>query len=399
MATQQANFQIPFALQQRLAQSARDRAAAEQQLQQAQNFTPPPPAGGFVTRIQPLQVLTQGLQAFLAGKQKRELDAQDQATAQEVTGLQAQQQKEALRRELVSTIVDKTATRSDPGSLRDAVLAQDPGKLKFFTPSLVPSTFNGSPILLGTDKEGEQRPFFPPREADKVIVTTGDKTDAVLDRSRIEALEKKRLEVEPLQNRARSAIRVFDLIDKGAAVGGGQSLFQLARKAAQAIGVNIPATGLTDAARAELGTGLIDIVRKFAPVAGNDVQTAERITGSVDTDPGALKELSALTIANSIFELQRFNKDVDRSAAVSSGDRQKFEAIKLELEDLSTKNPALAGRVFQLLQGSGADLRGFTFDGKPVQDLTFNIEFLPPLPPAPGTAPITNIPSRFKRVQ
>lgn len=227
-------------------------------------------------------------------------------------------------------------------------------------------------------KTGRPVVQFAPKEPKVNVntkVTTGDHTDVQLDKVGIEMLQKKKDEAADAQNVISSAIRSNKLLNMGADAGGGASVRQSVRVFAQAFGVDIPVTGMTEELRMRLGENILAQARKLAPVTGNDVVLLQQLLGSIDTDPNALREVNSLMLAKGLMTQDLHNKAVEDTRVVSSGDPRKYDPFKIARGNIDTQDPALLGRAYQLMKESGHDMSGYKFDGKPVNEINLNIGF------------------------
>jgi hypothetical protein len=278
--------------------------------------------------------------------------------------------------------------------------------LTILQPEFITTPTGAGAVVTRDLKGGRPVVGYEPKAAKtevNVDARVGAKTDTELDQETIKMIKKSKDDSADAQSSISAAVRANQLLNQGADAGGGATPRQAARKFAQAFGVNVPETGMTEELRQRLGENVLANARKLAPVTGNDVILLQQLLGSIDTDPDALREINALMLAKGLMTQDKHNKFVESSRAVSSGNPAKYDPFKIERQKLDTHDPALLGRAYQLMQESGHDMSGYSFDGKPVSQASFNIRFTGREPHAavpsvtgrvPGDAPA----GRFKRV-
>ena len=263
----------------------------------------------------------------------------------------------------------------------------------------------GNDFTIVRDKTGKATVSYPPKgTAVNVDARTGAKTDETADKMNMETLQNGRKDVEIAQASISSAIRATQLLNKGADAGGGGTIRQGVRKFAQGFGVDVPETGLTEELRMKLGDSVLAQARKLAPVTGNDIILLQQLLGSIDTDPNALREVNSLMVAKGLMSQDLHNAQVDRTAATSSGNKDKYGPMKIPRGQIDTMDPSLLARAYQLMKESGHDMSQYTFNGEPVNSINFNVGFVrgngDVLGGEPRAIPGRNpaMPSRFNRV-
>lgn len=409
----------PFAAQQQ--QIARKRQIAQALMQQSLQPNMPQQTGTHASQMNPLQPLAQVLQGYLGNRAMGKADEAQtalagQARAAEMADFAPLQQaqspeelKAAISRAMMSQFptVRAYASKMDEGLRKQlelgigAVKDVDPraaltmaqrGSLDGVSvaPPVAPqwgTTPDGRPTVINTGKGGVQTGSYAPAGI-SISNQLGGKTDLELDKSGIGQLEKSKEMLAGARSTVASTVRAVELLNKGADAGGGASPRQALRQLGAAFGVQIPITGLTAELRSQLGEKLLANIRALAPVTANDVVVMERLLGSIDTDPNALRELSAMLLAKTMITVDNHNALVEKSAGVSSGDRRKYDIYKFDLGAFDAKDPALLTRAYQLMKESGHDMSKYTFDGKPVSEIDLNVDFYRgstrPTAPPPG---------------
>lgn len=234
------------------------------------------------------------------------------------------------------------------------------------------------------------RPNFP-----EVKVTSA--VDVFNDQEAAKTLAENRKVVAPYANSLAGIRQVIDQLNKGARTGGGESVLQGARKVAQMFGVDIPMTGVTDNMRSLLGTNMLAEARKVAPVTQNDVDMINKLVGSIDTDPKALREIMSFMEARYRIALDQHNSQVETARSVSSGSPTKYEAYRI-----NTRLPELPAnvygfRVLQHMKQAGHDMDNYMVNGEPASGLTFDINQVSSTAPKPVASGQVAPPAGFKQ--
>jgi hypothetical protein len=274
-------------------------------------------------------------------------------------------------------------------------------------PEFITTPTGAGAVLTRDMKGGRPVVSYEPKAAKtevNVDARVGAKTDTELDKTTIDMLAKNKDSAAGAQNTIATAIRSNQLLNQGADAGGGASIRQGARKFAQAFGVNVPETGMTEELRQRLGENVLEKASKLAPVTGNDVILLQQLLGSIDTDPTALREINAVMLAKSLMTQDRHNAEVESARAVSSGNPAKYEPFKIKRGNIDTQDAAMLGRAYQLMKEFGHDMSGYTYNGVPADKASFDFRFTgAPQGNTPtsvtGRAPLTLPSSRFKAVQ
>lgn len=142
-------------------------------------------------------------------------------------------------------------------------------------------------------------------------------------------------------------------IQQGASSGTAEPIIQTIRGLGERVGIENAATAPTDT----LGAALKD--RTFnrlgglgAQVSDADRSFVEAASGSLSTNPKALKVILAYQTAADMIEVQRHNKTVDQRAAMSQNPDM-FGAAKVNF-DVNFSDPEFADMVQRVLQGKPA---------------------------------------------
>lgn len=252
------------------------------------------------------------------------------------------------------------------GAPQQAVTALSTGKMDQGVPptprapDIVRDPATGKPTQATTySLKGEQDVKFP----GGISMTAEMKLPGEEGKLRLQSEQK---ELDEAKVNAQSAVaeignvaRLVRAVEQGAQVGGGASVAQSARKFGQFFGVNFPATGPTDSARSALGERLLENVRKLAPVTQPDVDTVNRLVGSIDTDPTALAELSAWYTARALRSLQNYEKFVATKRSQSQSGDYATADIGIELPK-NLPGPAWFQMLtMQALADQGGDISRF----------------------------------------
>lgn len=109
--------------------------------------------------------------------------------------------------------------------------------------------------------------------------------------------------------------RAVDALQRGAQAGGGQNIKQNVRMVLQAFGVNAPGTAETAELGMALGNAILTEAAKIKPISNTDIQTLEKIVGSIGSDPTALSRALAFSQAVSLDALGNYNRYVQEQGA------------------------------------------------------------------------------------
>lgn len=388
-------------------------------------------AGRVAIRRSPLEFLAQGLQAYLSQKGMSEADKSiagvktraQEDYAKEFSGLQADpDQKTAIARalvskfpqiqawgaseqkrraELVKSIADATKDVA-PGESVRMLQGGDPSAQVNIPKPEAPRFINapdGRSVIVNTNRKGEQTGTYAPRDVN-VTQSLGGLEKRELIQDQREELKTRRTAAKEALASLATAGRAVDLLEQGAKAGGGQSVFQAARKFAQAFGLDVPETGMTDALRSSLGNAVLEAAQKVRPVSNTDIPFVMQQVGSIDTDPGALARLLAWTQASSLKAIQDYGGYVDEAKKNSS-----YPELYAG-QQIGIQGPKqLAGPlwfqllVLQELQRSGGDISGYRVNGEPIGGLQMTTPMGGIVPPNQTPPPAAPLPNRFKRVQ
>lgn len=259
-----------------------------------------------------------------------------------------------------------------------------------------PVTFgqHGEDTYALVPQPGGKRDFSWARRPDRVEVVNrlptkeGETALAIGETS----LKERRASAQAARGTLDAIQTAFGAIQQGAQSGGGESLLQGLRKAAQMFGVNLPATASADELRAALGEGVLAVARKLAPVTQNDVAMLEQIKGSLNTDPEALSRMLGTTYAIAMRDLQDYHRWLGEKERTASTDylRNAFagEGIGLEQPPVSMPENTLV-YIMQELAKRGGNTSGFQLPSGEAVDFRFgggaSINPRPMLAPPPAT--------------
>lgn len=204
-----------------------------------------------------------------------------------------------------------------------------------------------------------------------------------------EELSTRQKQAQTAMSELATAKRLNTLYEEGLRTGGGESLFQVARKVGSALGVDIPATGMTDSARNLLGERLLARAKALGsnPSEGDAKRIAE-IVGTIDTDPTAIGKMNAWISAQALKSLQDFNEFV---RVKQSGARGPIDystaAVGVRMPTGLFGDQRYQLGIMQALQEAGGDITQFTGpDGRPfAPDTQFRISSRA-MRPGPATA-------------
>ena len=214
-----------------------------------------------------------------------------------------------------------------------------------------------TPFVQTKDTKGQYGIHFPNMGSSVEVKLPGKEGELALTRDSEELKARKDAAAAAMSNIA-TAQRLTDLYQQGLKTGGGAGVIQGARKVAQAFGVDMPETGMTDSARTLLGERILDRAKSLgANPSDADREAIKQIVGGIDTDPNAVGSLLAWMTGKSLKTLQDYNEFV----AIK---RQTARADHLyDTADVGIRAPtALFGpkglqmRTIQALQQEGGDV-------------------------------------------
>lgn len=424
-----AGFGIPLEYQSQLEALAQRRKLA--QALQAQSLQPiqVPQYGPMASKLSPLAPLGQALATYLNQKNINSAEAEQtkvlgeaeaggQAEMGQVMGVADPQARIAAA--LASRYPGVRQQGSTWQKSRDArvleagkaILPQDPtagmGILQsgnfpetpYAPPPPKPVQFGVTPDATQSpyalfEQPGGKREMVPFRQPSVISQTTRlPGAEGVLE------LERESKDLTARQAAAQAAMqdlatnqRLVKLYEQGLRTGGGESAYQVARQVGAALGVDLPATGMTDAARTLLGERLLDRAKTLGSNPSNaDRDVIAKIVGSIDTDPNAVAQLIAWSSAKSLKTLQDFNQfvGIKRGNARLPG--------LYETADVGIRAPSqlfgpqeLQYRMLEALQQEGGDLSQFQDATGPISpNATFKFGPKAAIPSAlpPGITPI-----------
>jgi hypothetical protein len=418
-----AGFGVPLEYASQLEALASRRKLA--QALQAQSLQPiqVPQYGPMASKLSPLAPLGQALATYLNQRNIFAADTERQKTLADVQAGGQREMGEVLGMSDPQARIAAALTSSYPGirqqatvwqKARDsnlqegakAIAGQDPTtamqmlssgqfpQAPYTTPVPAPIEFgqSGEDRYALVPQPGGKRDFSWARRPDRVEVNTrlptkeGETALSIGESS----LKERRASAQAARSSLDAIQTAFGALEQGAASGGGESVIQALRKAAQAFGVNLPGTASADELRAALGEGVLAVARKLAPVTQNDVALLEQIKGSLNTDPSALSRMLSTTYAIGMRDVQDYHRWLKEKQGTAATDylRNAFagEGVGLELPPLrAPENTVLS--IIQELQRRGGDTSGFTTpDGQPIRfNLSGNADLNPRIvPPAPA---------------
>ena len=164
--------------------------------------------------------------------------------------------------------------------------------------------------LVRTDQKGQEFPTPFPGSTNVSMTTrlAGEEGKLNLEREQADLTARQTAAKTGMQN-LQLAQRVKNLIRDGAQAGGFQSALQMARKFASTFGVVVPETGFTDELRSALGERILKDAKALGPNPSNrDAEIIAQIVGSIDTDPMAIMNLTAVMEARALKDLGDFKE-------------------------------------------------------------------------------------------
>lgn len=202
---------------------------------------------------------------------------------------------------------------TDPAGAAAAVSGQNIPK-GWQPPPLPAPAFNTSPngenYVEVKNRKGESEIKFPPKAVNVTTKIEGKEGEKALDYLKDD--------LKTRQARAQAAVETLqanetarNAIASGAQMGGGEGLKQGVRKAAQAFGIEAPATAPTEQLQMALGQAVLAKARALAPVTQEDRTYLETLLGSVNTDPTALVKMLDIYDKYATKELTTYNAYVD----------------------------------------------------------------------------------------
>lgn len=192
----------------------------------------------------------------------------------------------------------------------------------------IPDPNNPSKTILAVkeyDKNGVPSIKFAPAGTN---VTTNVDNKIVEDQSKEinatigKTLGEKRTIAEGARNAYGAASQAISALESGATAGGGEDVKQTVRKAAQAMGVDLPETASTEELKMALGKAALEGAKALRPTSDTDLKILAQTLGSINTDPTALTRVLAHTQAIALRDLQSYHDYV--------GENQKTVDPKLQ---------------------------------------------------------------------
>lgn len=171
----------------------------------------------------------------------------------------------------------------------------------------------------------------------------------------------------------------IEALEEGAKAGGLEGFKQVVRKVAQGFGIETSNISSTEQLNMALGERVLQNARKLAPVTQEDVKRLEAILGSINTDPGALSKMLAITSAIAIRDVQNFQeflRDQEANSTLPPSVRALYpgQGIGYELPPQLPGKGGAAATILQELQKRGGDVSKFKIGGQPVpSDARFDI--------------------------
>jgi hypothetical protein len=340
---------LSFDMQTQRAGIDRQRALYEALFARMATPQMPQNKGRMESRIQPLQMLIQGLGAYMGHKKLQGLNEQEQQWGRQASEMQSQQAKQAQQQAMIKALTDAVGSRTAPQALYDMHTQQNPAAIngQFHQPGIAGANIDGMPGVMTTKPTGEQS--FSHRPVGTTVTVGGEKEAAsVRGDVRGELLKEKEKLVRNPQA-IRLAAEAQSMIDQGAQTGGGQTIFQGLREFADALGVEIPETGVNQALLANLENRAISRAREVYPVTDKDLDAIRKMVGNINTVEGALRYLTALDAAAAYAGMFEYNAKVDNlTAGVDDpAARAAYEHLKMRIPP-QLPMPALAGQILQM---------------------------------------------------
>lgn len=254
----------------------------------------------------------------------------------------------------------------DPAAAGSAALAGNAPQAPYSVPGLKPSESgtlpDGTQFVRDFNRKGEPTTRLVGKGVN--VVNQIPKAENAMALGVLEAGLKPREEAAVAAKNVISATnRAMDSLVRGAQAGGGQTLKQALRKAAQAFGVTPAETAETDELRMALGSAILSEAAKIKPISNTDIETLKEIVGSINTDPNALVRALAFMQAESIRGLQGFGKYVNEQGSTLQDPlaRQRLAGVTIgaELPNQLFGPQAFQMAVMQQLQQGGGDISVF----------------------------------------
>lgn len=286
---------------------------------------------------------------------------------------------------------------TDPAAAGGAIASQTiPGQWN--APSVPSPEFKtdpaGNPYAVTTNRKGEQNVDYAPKGVN-VSTNLASKEGEILLTRESGDLDARQAKAQAAMQELANAQRLVQVMQDGAAVGGGAGVKQTIRKVFQAFNVDTPETGPTDSAKQLLGERVLDRAKSLGANPSNaDREAIKEIVGNIDTDPTAISRLISYTTGNAIKTIQDFQSFLTtKQAGSKTGLDYSSAGIGVKLPEALFGPQQLQLNTIQALQQAGGDISQFKDpSGQPFQSGSqFNLSqpTIQQKPALPNSAPIS----------
>ena len=390
---QDQGFGLPLEYQSELESLQRRRQLAQMLMQRGMTPQPLQMAGPVAIKQSPFANIAQVLSGALGGYTDNKLRGQAKQVMQkadteartemgQVAGMsdpQAQiaammasrfpgiRNQAAERRKAHDTAVQTAAkglfdvgdTQGGLGALRQG---QIPSALTPFEGKVEFGQEQGRIYGVTRDRQGKPTLNWAPRESTNSVDVRLPGQEGALELTRqSKELDERRAAAQLAQGEFANASRITEMLQQGAKVGGGGEIFQATRKFAQALGVDLPETGVTDSLSKLLGDRIIARAKERGHNPSNaDVQFIKAASGDLNTDPGALSRLISYMTAISLKTMQDYQEFVKvKKESSRLPDLYNTADVGMRTPDALFGPMGLQMRIAQELQRQGGSLAGF----------------------------------------
>jgi hypothetical protein len=266
--------------------------------------------GRMESRIQPLQMLIQGLGAYMGHKKLQGLNEQEQQWGRQASEMQSQQAKQAERQAMIKALTDAVGSRAAPQALYNMHTQQNPAAIdgQFHQPGIAGANIDGMPGVMTTKPTGEQS--FSHRPVGTTISVGGDKAALGVNAEGAKYFTyggKGYDRATEITKNMNNNVELLRTMEQNPQMGAGAEFFQFARKWAETLGASVnPATTPTEMAKMQLGQKVLDRLGGLgAQVSDADRKFMMETQGSIGNDPEAVRRIMLIEMK---YLMQEMNK-------------------------------------------------------------------------------------------